>query len=323
MKKKITVIIAILLVSALMAACGGNAPNSATTPEGEEKSVIRIGILQVEDILPLAAGSDEGYFAEKGIEVELRIFPSPPDKAAAFLAGELDAFVTDVIVTHLMAAQVPVRITSLTSGVTPEEGPFGIVSAPGSGIYTVQQLEGRDIGISFNTIIEYVLDSILAQEGLTPDFVEKVAVPGLSVRMEMLLSGQIDAAIFPDPLLTFAQYQGAVLVADDTTGENISQVVMVFHSQFAEENMDLLRDFYAAYTQAVDAINANPENFRELFIEAARVPAEISDEYPMPVFPRPQLPEQQDIERVGNWLLERGLLDTPISFEDLMLYGLY
>ena len=320
MKKKITIIVAILLIFALIVGCGNE---QTTCDTEEEKSVIRIGILQVEDILPLAVGNEEGFFAEKGIRVELTIFPSPTDKASAFLAGELDASVTDVIVTYSMAAQVPVRIGSLTTGVTPEEGPFGIVSAPGSGIYTIQDLQGKNIGISFNTIIEYVLDGILAQEGLNPGFVEKTAVPGLSVRMEMLLSGQIDAAIFPDPLLTFAQHQGATLVADDTSGENLSQVVMVFHSQFVEENMDLLRDFYAAYTQAVDAINSNPENFRELFVNAARIPDEIKNIYPIPVFPRPQLPQQEDMERVANWLIERGVLDTPISYGDLIIDGLY
>ena len=322
MKKKATIIIAILLISTLIAACGNDNVQTPYDPE-KEKIVIRIGILQVEDILPLEVGNAKGFFAEKGIAVELQIFPSPTDKAGAFLAGELDALVTDVIVTYSMAAQVPVRIGSLTTGVTPEEGPFGIVSAPGSGIYTVQDLEGKSIGISFNTIIEYVLDGILAQEGFSPDFVEKTLVASLPVRMEMLLSGQIDAAIFPDPLLTFAQYRGATLVADDTSGENLSQVVMIFHSQFAEENMDLLRDFYVAYAQAVDAINSDPESFRELFVNAARIPDEIKDTYPIPVFPKPQLPQQEDMERVANWLVEREVLDTPIKYEDLIIDGLF
>jgi len=320
-KKRITIIIAILLVTALIVGCGNG--QTETDCDTEEKKVIRIGILQVEDILPLVVGNEEGFFAEKGMVVDLTIFPSPTDKANAFLAGELDASVTDMIVTYLMAAQVPVRIGALTTGVTPEEGPFGIVAAPGSGIYTVQDLDGKSVGISFNTIIEYVLDGILAQEGLSPDFVEKTLVASLPVRMEMLLSGQIDAAIFPDPLLTFAQYQGAVLVADDTTGENLSQVVMIFHSQFAEENMDLLRDFFAAYTQSVSAINSNPENFRELFINGARIPEQIAATYPIPVFPYPQLPQQADMERVENWLLDKGVLDAPINYEDLIIDGLH
>ncbi|WP_035270226.1 ABC transporter substrate-binding protein [Desulfitibacter alkalitolerans] len=317
--KRIIIIIAILLMSALIAGCG-----NSQTSEPKAENIIRIGIFPIGDMLPLVVGIEEGYFAEKDLKVELVPFQSAVEKESAFQSGNLDGIITDIIVAYsLKAAGVPIKIGSLTTGVTPEEGPFGIVAAPESGINSLLDLQGKKVGISFNTIIEYVLDGLLDQEGLNEDFVEKVSVPKIPVRMEMLMNGQLDAAVLPEPLLTFAQFQGAALIADDTSGENLSQVVLVFHSQFVEKNLNQLKDFYEAYAQAVDAINSNPEKYHELFIAETRVPEAIKDIYPVPVFPRPQLPEQRDMEKVNNWLMEKELLSIPIKYEDLIIDGLY
>ena len=104
---------------------------------------------------------------------------------------------------------VPVRITSLITGVTPEEGPFGLVAAPKSNIKSLQELQGKKVGICFNSIIEYVFDGLAAQEGLTADFAEKVPVTKIPVRMEMLMEGQLDAAVFPEPFYLWPNFRGA------------------------------------------------------------------------------------------------------------------
>ncbi len=317
--KALKVLITVLLLALVLAGCG----NSQSKGQNEENT-IRIGVFPIGDMLPLVVGIEEGYFEEIGLEVELIPFQSAVEKESAFQSGNLDGIITDVIVAYsLMGAGVPVKIGSLTLGVTPEEGPFGIVAAPDSEIESLRDLQGKKVGISYNTIIEYVLDGLLEQEGIDEGFVEKVSVPKIPVRLEMLMSGQLDAAILPEPLLSFAQIQGATLITDDTHGNNLSQVVLLFQSEFVKDNKDVLKSFYKGYSKSVDSINSNPEKYHELFISETRVPEAIKDIYSVPMFPEPKLPEELDMEKVHNWLVKKEVLDTPIKYEDLISDGLY
>ncbi|KUO53341.1 MAG: hypothetical protein APF76_08850 [Desulfitibacter sp. BRH_c19] len=321
MKKKIIItILTVLLLPILLAGCG----NSQSSGQNGENT-IKIGVFPIGDMLPLVVGIEEGYFKEIGVEIELVTFQSAVEKESAFQSGNLDGIITDVIVAYsLEGAGVPVKIGSLSLGVTPEEGPFGIVAAPGSEIKNLHDLQGKKVGMSYHTIIEYVLDGLLEQEGIDDEnFVEKVSVPKIPVRLEMLMSGQLDAAILPEPLLSFAQIQGATLIADDTEGNNLSQVVLLFQSGFVEEKRDVLKSFYKGYSKSVEAINSNPEKYHELFITETGVPEAIKDTYSVPVFPEPKVPEQNDLDKVYDWLVKKELLDTPIKYEDLISNGLY
>ena len=317
--KRIIILVTCLMLVFAITGCAGSRPNGQ-----EQENIIRIGVFPIGDMLPLVVGIKEGYFEEMGVEVQLVNFQSAVEKESAFQSGNLDGIITDVIVAYsLEGAGVPVKIGSLTLGVTPGEGPFGIVAAPNSEIKSLDDLQGKKVGISYHTIIEYVLDGMLEQAGMDEGFVEKVSVPKIPVRLEMLMSGQLDAAILPEPLLSFAQIQGATLITDDTHGNNLSQVVLLFQSEFVENNKDVLKSFYKGYSKAVVSVNSNPEKYHELFIAETRVPEAIRDIYSVPVFPEPKLPAETDMEKVHNWLVKKELLDTPIKYEDLISDGLY
>ena len=57
----------------------------------------------------------------------------------------------------------------------------------------------------------------------------------MPVRFELLMNGQLEAAALPEPLLTLAESQGAKILRDDTTGENLSQTVLVFSDEYLAE----------------------------------------------------------------------------------------
>lgn len=319
MQKRVLITILITFLFLLFIGCTNS--NDETLKEQE---IIKIGIFPIGDMLPLLVGIEEGFFDDEGVTLELVPFQSAVEKESAFQAGNLDGIITDMIVAHLLKnTGIPVEIGSLTLGVESNEGPFGIVSSPKTGITSIQELEGKKVAMSYNTIIEYVLDGILIQEGLNEDFIEKVPVPNMSVRMEMLLEGQVDAAVLPEPLLTLAQMQGANLVIDDTQGQNLSQVVLLFNSDFVDNNKESLKKFYRGYIKAVKAINSNPENYHQIFVEETRVPEAIKDIYKIPEFPEPELPLEDDMLRVQDWLLSKGLIDDYIKYEDMIADELY
>lgn len=319
MIKKIGFLFLLTVLITIMAG-GCSSENNA----GNDKLHLKIGSLPIEDTLPVLAAIQQGYFTEKGLEVELISFQSAIESQSAIQSGQLDGMITDTIVAILLNnSGLDVMITSLTLGSVPEEGRFAIVAAPGSTIKTIDDLKGKSIGIANNSIIEYVTDGLLKEAGIDPSEVTKVSVPKIPVRVEMLLSGKIDTIVVPDPLLTFAEHQGARIIAQDTESQNLSQAVVIMTGKALEEKKQALKLFYQAYAQAVKDINTNPAEFKELLVENINIPEPIADSYNLQKYPEPQLPQKQEINMVIDWLDQKGLLLRPSSYEDLIMPGLY
>jgi NitT/TauT family transport system substrate-binding protein len=204
----------------------------------------------------------------------------------------------------------------------PESPQIRVLAAPGSGITSAQDLAGVPIGISQNTFIEYLTDRLLAAEGLSPDQIQIVEVSAIPVRFEQLMAGQIQAATLPDPLAQGALAAGAILVVDDSQYTHYSQSVLSFSTGAIESKPNTIRKFLTAWNRAVADLNNNPDQFKDLMIEKGRVPESIQGTYRMPPFPAGELPSQAEWQDVVDWLLEKGLIDQPIAYENTVLADL-
>jgi len=144
----------------------------------------------------------------------------------------------------------------------------------------------------------------------------------------MLMSGQIQAACLPDPLAAFAEHQGARLILDDTGDLNVSQTVIILtESSIASNPAGITRlasnpagitRLLEAYSRAVETINADPDAFRDLLVEMARVPEPIKDTYAVDHFPAPQVPTREQVEAVIKWMEDKNLLSLSLTYEDIV-----
>lgn len=294
----------------LLAAALFLAPHTPATAQ----EPLRIGILPIVEALPFILMEEEG----KPENLEIVVFNSALERDAALQGGQVDGCITDPVAAAIMAGRgMDVVLASLILGSDPTEGRFAIVAAPGSSIESPQDLKGVPIAISSNTIIEYVTDSLLTGAGLREDEIAKEEIKKMPVRFQMLVSGQVQAATLPDPLAHFALSKGAKLIIDDTGGENISQVVLMFTGEALEEKGDHIRQMYRAYDRHVDSINGSPDSYRQILVERARLPKPISSTYAVDHFPKAQLPDADAIERVIQWAREKDLLKEPVTFESL------
>lgn len=283
-----------------------------------------IGSLPIEDNMPVLVAEKNGYFAEENVEFELITLQSPVELQSAFQSGELDGMITDMLIAAMLKGSGEnLKITSLTLGVTPEEGRFAIIAAPQSGIKTLAELKGKSIGISNNSIIEYVTDGLLQEAGINPEEVNKTTVAKIPVRLEMLLSNQIDAITVPDPHISYTVAHGAAVIADDTEGENLSQAVVVMTDQALAAKKDAIKRFYKAYAKAVEDINSEPEKYKDLLVENFNIPAEIADSYKVQHYSKPELPAEKEVNNIITWLENKKLLKNAIDYQSLIEKGLY
>jgi NitT/TauT family transport system substrate-binding protein len=282
-------------------------------PQGEvlARAPLRVGIMTDADSMPLMLARDEGFFEQEEVNVELIAFSNPQERDAAIQAGRLDGAISDLLAAAFFAAGgLDFKVTSFT------DGRYGIVAAPQAGIRALADLKGKRIGLSTNTIIQYTVDAQLAAAGLAITDYEALAVPRMPLRMEMVLGGQIEAASMPEPLLTAAAAQGAVLLSTtDTTG--IDAGIMLFSKAVLDSRLADIIAFYRAYYRAALLINVNSDSYRSYLVSQAGFPEAIRDQYRFVSYRRPGLPEAAQIQRVLDWLKMRNLLDANLAPADL------
>lgn len=282
-----------------------------------KKDTMKIGLLPISDSLPFYVAAEKGYFQSEGVHVELIRFESAVERDSAMGAGEIDGAVGDILaVAALHNSGAPAEIVSLSLGETGKEGRFAILSSPGSGITKPEQLKNVPVAISTNSIIEYMTDNLLAEQGLKPEEIKKEAIPKIPVRFNLLLEDKIKAACLPDPMAAMAENKGAILVVDDTSS-NLSQTVIYFRTEYLDTDSQSVTKCLKAYAMAAGEINENPSAYLDLLVEKAGVPREALSVFIMDHYPAPQLPKKDQVEKVVQWMFEKNLIKTQFSYEDL------
>jgi NitT/TauT family transport system substrate-binding protein len=314
----IAAILATMLATSLATGVTGCGPSK---PAPGDLLPVRIGTLPTEDSLPLWVAERDGLFEKAGLTVTIQNFQSAQERDAALTAGAIDAFMGDMVAAAaLRMGGVPVKVVTIMLGATPAEGRFGIAAKPGSPIVSVEELAGKPIGTSSGTIQEYVVDSLMLQAGLGPDDIKKEEVKKVPVRFELLMSGQLEAAALPEPFLSLAQKQGAKVIVDDTGDVNISQTVLVFSQKFldAKKGPITVKTLLGVWDEAIGVINQDPNSFRALLADKAKLPDPLKSTYAVNTYPKAQLPKRDDAEAVLDWMTGAGLLAKEVTYDDLM-----
>lgn len=318
MKKLIAIFIAMVISLGILAGCG-KAPQT-TNEDTKKAQSLKIGVLFIEDNLPFFLAEAENKFKEAGLDVQLVPFPSAAERDAALQAGQIDGEAADIVAACLLKkGGTDVRISSITLGVTPAEGRFVLLGSPDSNFKSASELKNVEIAVSENSIIEYVTDTLLLKEGLKEDEIKKISVPKLPIRQQMLINNQVKAALLPDPLASLAEKNGAKVIIDDTKSDtNVSQVVLLFRKDSIDNKKEEIKKLIEVYGVAGSELTKDPEKYRNLMVEKAKIPAPIKDSYKYPTFSLPQAPSNEDVTNVVNWMVEKKLLEKPYTFEELV-----
>jgi NitT/TauT family transport system substrate-binding protein len=314
----------LLAITLLLTGVTGCAQSKQAKTESVAQQTLKIGSLTIEENLPLLVAEKNSYLAKENVKIELVPFQSPVELQSAFQTGDLDGMITDIMIAAMLQSSgIDLRVTSIALGATPQEGRFAIVASPKSNIKTVQDLKGKSIGISNNSIIEYVTDGLLQEGGVNPSETKKTTVAKIPVRVEMLLNNQIDAITVPDPQISYLVAQGAKIIAEDTKGENLSQSVILMKGDTIKEKTDVISNFYKAYSKAVDDINQTPDQYKDLLVKNVNIPENVVDSYKVQHYSKPQLPNENEVNNVISWLKDKNLLKNEVTYQGFVKAGLY
>lgn len=282
---------------------------------------LRVGVLPVLNTLPLYVAQQEGFYDAQGLTVELVPIESARDRSIGLQTGQLEVGNNDVMGAVLQVAAGDelkiVRHDSFETGVPF----FSIVTSADSGLDTAEKLiealrnDTAQVAIGHNTVTEYIASKLLRDAGYEPEANDYLEVSAIPLRLEQMAQGLVAAALLPEPLTTLAtSVQGGFAVLQDSSTEFVPVALTVTQRAIDERPGDVCA-FLAAYQQAVEAINTDPEAYRHNEI---RIPEPVIATYQVPTFMAPRVPDEAEIELVQAWMVEVGMIDEAVPYAELV-----
>ncbi|MCX2721808.1 ABC transporter substrate-binding protein [Roseibium salinum] len=239
---------------------GGAAASALAAPAIAQNRKIVVGALRFTSHAGSFVAVERGYFADAGLDVELKFFQAAQPMAVAIASGDVDYAVT-AISGGLISLADKGAIKVIGGGLTEEKGIDGqkILASDAAfqaGLTSPAQLGGKTFGMTTaGSSFHYMGSKIAEAEGVKMTFkpLQKVgAVIGA------LKSGQIDAWTIVPHIAKPLAGSGAVHIIGDVADYLPGyQVTTVFTStQNATDERQQTEDFLTAFSKGVANYNA-------------------------------------------------------------------
>lgn len=293
MKKLLSLIITFLLVFGM------------TGCQKKTSDVIVIGILPDTGAIPFIIAYENGFFSQQGLNVELKLFYSAVDRDTALQTKAIDGAMTDTMAL-LFFSQTDLNLKALFNTTS-----FYYLVTGSAGLN-----EGK-VGISKGTVIEYALDKFSKDRNL-----EKIFIPAMPVRLQMLKEGQIDLALLPQPLAAAAVLDGAKII-EKSDGLFCPGIFVL--SEEITKDRKAVNLFIKAYDMGTLLNEEEYLAFSEILTERYGFPDIPMTEYLPASFDQAAYVKNSDIVDMAEWMMENQLIDQLPSDDSIneMIYTGY
>jgi NitT/TauT family transport system substrate-binding protein len=262
-----------LLAATALTGCGGGA--DAGSGGGLDKVSITVSHWPTSGYsATYMVGMEKGFFEEEGIELE-DIVPGAGGGTTvrSITTGDLDF--GDVSTTGLVkatSAGAPLVGLATSSGsiadlvwVAKKDSPFN----------SLEDFCGKGVwGITAPGSNSEALTALMAREaGVDAKCLKTVSTGDLAAGLVLVRSGEVDASILTEPLLTTELAQGDLKTIGDAAEllPDYIQTVTVASQQIIDEDPDLVQRFMNAVAKSHKFIRENPEEAGAIFAKGAGI----------------------------------------------------
>ena len=300
----------------------GAAPTSAPTEDAGsgELRPVRVAALPIAETGALWAAMEEGIFEDHGIEVEVVPAQGGAQAIPALLSGDIQFAIGQPFgpfradLQNLGVVIIGDYADSLEDG----KDVNAVVSLADSGITDPADLAGKRVAVNSLgaagdvTIMKAVEDA--GGDPTTIEFVE-VAFPDAQAQLE---AGNIDAAWVPDPFMSNVVNDGGNIVVHpyQATIPGLSVLTTITTQELMDSDPELVADFAAAMTEALDWAADNEDAVRAAISTNMEIPEEAAAGITLPTFTSEL--EVSDLEELAALAVEFGVLDAEPDFDRLV-----
>jgi len=250
-------------------------------PARAQNTKIVFGYTAVTDFASVFVAAEEGFFAKRNLDVELKFIPSNSTIPAAIQSDSLQiggptpsVFLqaVDGGLDHVVVAGG--GVTSKTNTI------FGVVARAGSGIRTPQDYVGKKIGVpGLGAFLHVTFRAWLKQNGVDYKKVNFIEA-SFPQHGDLLRGGSIDAVVTADPFMTRITDSGAGYVASyyaTFLAEGNPTIVYAAKREWAAKNPAAAKAFRDAVVEGAAFMSQakNNDKVRAAIGKYTKLPAEV------------------------------------------------
>jgi NitT/TauT family transport system substrate-binding protein len=310
-------VLALLSLAVVTTGCHVGPGASAPSVSGQLTVAVVPGI----DTAPLLIGVDEGLFAQHGIGVIVKDYPSVTAAYKAIQDGSADVAAGDYTSFFYSIATGQASLTLIADGYDAASGTIQVLTLPGA-ITSPQDLVGKVVAapeaqVAPDSIETLAGQSVLQSDGVNPAQVTWQQLPQNEM-INSLENHRVSAILATDPLIIQAQTQlGAVELLDASSGVAANMPLSGYFSTtaFARKDGAALRAFKAGLSSAQAAAGLRSKVQSVLINEhMSTLEAALANIGQYPTFVN-----IGQVQRVADLMYDTGMIASPISVNSLLL----
>lgn len=274
---------------------------------------VTLGTIPIAPLIPAFLAVEMGYFAEEGLEVELRPEPGGQDIVTAVVAQEFDfgfSNQTSLLIARSRGLGVSAIAKAVVGSPDVESAWDGVIVTNDSDIQGPMDLIGKTVSVNtLNNTPHMVLLRALENAGVENpqeqvNFIE-VQFPDA---VGAVNQGQVDAAWVVEPFVTVGDMFGDTRVIMHPlieTGESFLMSAYFTSDALIEQRPDVVAAFTRAINRAMEFATENPDIVRKSF----------------PRFNESASPQVADNMALPFWATDLSAADFEMGADLALRYG--
>ncbi|MQA63229.1 MAG: nitrate ABC transporter substrate-binding protein [Actinophytocola sp.] len=293
----------------LLAACGSSDEGASN---GDGPDAVTVGLIPIVDVAPIYLGDEQGFFADRGIELTLETGQGGASTIPGVVSGQFQFGFANV--TSLLIAQtkgLPLKVLTAGNSTTgDEDADFGGVVVPeDSDIEDAAGLAGKTVAVNqLNNIGDTTIREVVDQAGGDHSDIKFVELPfpDMPAAVE---EGRVDAAWVVEPFLTITTKQGARQVASNFAATHTELMVAAYVTsrELIESNPDLVKRFTEAMNESLTYAQENPDEARRILGTYTEIDEDTAKDLTLPRWPTEI--NVDSVQRLADLANQHGLVD--------------
>lgn len=204
----------------------------------------------------------ETEFSKDSIEFKWHDLTVPSSQLEALASKSLD-FANSLNYVSAILTKANGNDIKIVSAYSRFPKGISMVVNANSAVKTIADLKGKKVALQRGTMLHEMLMKALTNASLTEKDIELIDMDSTNSLMAVV-SGQIDATILPEPLLSKAVASGKATKLMSAEGLISGLTVVAVRSDFAKEQPDLVKRYLRVQKESIDWGTANLENALKL-----------------------------------------------------------
>jgi NitT/TauT family transport system substrate-binding protein len=303
----------VLLLTAFLAACGSS---PATTAPG--KTTLTVGVLPVIDAAPFEIALKNGYFAQQGLTIKTVSVLQSTQAVPDLLRGSVDIIGGNYTSYFEGDSRGTFSIDVIGMAIDCVPTDFEVLSLPGSGITSTQDLAGKTVAVNLTSNIQTLtLNAILKADGVTgqPHYVA-IPFPEMGAALK---AHRVDAISVVEPYITaYEKTDGAVPVTSQCISPVAGYPVSGYFAtaSWVKQNPAALRAFQRALDKGQTYADANPSAVRAILPSYTAITAAEAQHVVLGTFP--DTTDVAQLQQMANLMEQQGMISGSFQVSSIV-----